>query len=270
MISEIKGKISSTGSNLSDRLEDKLTGDFFGALRYLPFEQGLKGILEEVEFTNAVENEEWVQFLNRQSGFDLDYRFWPRHSKGEIDLLLEFEDTLVGIEVKYRSGISSEDSGEIVSYDQSLHQLSKYSHMMESLANTKRTYLIFLAPFPIQNLVQQGIGIDFNIASSVPMGFINWEDIHTKLVKMESPTLEGTPKYILSDVRELLEVKGLKRFNGFENLLEEVNIHYSPYKYEGLKTISKSSWAWPDYQFEEENNAYVYHTNKGWKYHSSN
>src|SRR5690606_40957663 len=72
------------------------------------------------------------------SGFDLDYRFWARHSKGEIDLLLEFEDTLVGIEVKYRSGISSEDSGEIVSYDQSLHQLSKYSHMMESLRSEER------------------------------------------------------------------------------------------------------------------------------------
>jgi len=35
MISEIKGKISASGSNLTDRLEDKLTGDFFGTLQYL-------------------------------------------------------------------------------------------------------------------------------------------------------------------------------------------------------------------------------------------
>jgi len=28
LIAEIKGKISSTGSNLSERLEDKFTGDF--------------------------------------------------------------------------------------------------------------------------------------------------------------------------------------------------------------------------------------------------
>ncbi|KPU26283.1 hypothetical protein TR13x_10785 [Caloranaerobacter sp. TR13] len=37
MIAEMKGKISSTGSNLSERLEDKLIGDFFGALRYIPY-----------------------------------------------------------------------------------------------------------------------------------------------------------------------------------------------------------------------------------------
>jgi hypothetical protein len=36
MIAEIENKISPTGSNLSDRLEDKLTGDVFGSLSYLP------------------------------------------------------------------------------------------------------------------------------------------------------------------------------------------------------------------------------------------
>ena len=40
-IAEIKGKISSTGSNLSDRLEDLLTSDVFGPLRYIPFDEGL-------------------------------------------------------------------------------------------------------------------------------------------------------------------------------------------------------------------------------------
>jgi|GEM_PF-4181867 len=34
MLAEIHNKISGTGSNLSDRLEDQLTGDFFGTLRY--------------------------------------------------------------------------------------------------------------------------------------------------------------------------------------------------------------------------------------------
>lgn len=42
MIAEIHSKISSSGSNLSDRLEDQLTGDFFGAIGYLPFQVGLK------------------------------------------------------------------------------------------------------------------------------------------------------------------------------------------------------------------------------------
>ena len=45
MIAELHGKISSSGSNLSDHLEDKLTGDVFGVLRYLPFHIGMAQIL---------------------------------------------------------------------------------------------------------------------------------------------------------------------------------------------------------------------------------
>ncbi|MDJ0331776.1 hypothetical protein [Planococcus sp. S3-L1] len=259
MISEIKGKISSTGSNLSDRLEDKLTGDFFGALRYLPFEQGLKGILEQAEIAESEERTAWMKFLNEESGFKHSYNFWPQHSKGEIDLLIEFDDTLVGIEVKYRSGISSEDEGEIVSYDKSLHQLSRYSHMIEELANQKQAFLIFLAPFSIQNSVQQQVGIDFNISSSVGLGFVNWEDIHTKLVRMSKVALSGTQEYILSDVQELLEVKGLKRFSGFADLLEEDPILYTPYIFDDLSNSVKTSWTWRDLKVEKENIAYVYY-----------
>ena len=35
-IAEIRGKISETGSNLSERMEDLLTSDTFGCMRYLP------------------------------------------------------------------------------------------------------------------------------------------------------------------------------------------------------------------------------------------
>ena len=37
LIAEIYNKISKDGRNLSDRLEDQLTGDFFGTLRYMSF-----------------------------------------------------------------------------------------------------------------------------------------------------------------------------------------------------------------------------------------
>lgn len=42
MVEEFYGKISRSGSNLSDKLEDKLTGDFFGTLRYMDFCDGLQ------------------------------------------------------------------------------------------------------------------------------------------------------------------------------------------------------------------------------------
>jgi len=49
MIAEIHGKLSSTGSNLSDRLEDQLTGDVFGTLRYIDNLVGLFPVLQKSE-----------------------------------------------------------------------------------------------------------------------------------------------------------------------------------------------------------------------------
>lgn len=261
MISEIKGKISSTGSNLSDRLEDKLTGDFFGALRYLPFEQGLKGILEQVKFDKPNQKTAWNTLLNQHLGFELEYNFWPQHSKGEIDLLLKFEDTLVGIEVKYKSGISSQDEGEIVRYDESFHQLSRYSHMLEDIANGRKAYLIFLAPFSIQHIVQQQLEVKYNVSSSVEIGFVNWEDIHTKLGLMRKSVLVKPQEYILIDTEALLEVKGLKRFMGFENFIDKKPVKYEPYIYENLKIPSKLLWTWSELPVEKESEAYVYNRN---------
>ena len=57
MIAEIKGKISSSNSNLSDRMEDELTGNVFGNLRYLPFNKGLKKILVNAVYPQEVGDE---------------------------------------------------------------------------------------------------------------------------------------------------------------------------------------------------------------------
>jgi hypothetical protein len=45
MIAEIKGKLWQTGYNLNEMLEDNLTGNFFEALRYIPFDLALRNIL---------------------------------------------------------------------------------------------------------------------------------------------------------------------------------------------------------------------------------
>jgi len=40
-IAEIHGKISESGTNLSERMEDLLTSDIFGCMRYLPPQKAL-------------------------------------------------------------------------------------------------------------------------------------------------------------------------------------------------------------------------------------
>jgi hypothetical protein len=69
LIAEIEGKISSTGSNLSERLEDKLTGDFFGSLRYIPFNKVTKSILSKTKILK----ENYTQILDMVNKLDIDY-----------------------------------------------------------------------------------------------------------------------------------------------------------------------------------------------------
>ncbi|TET41771.1 MAG: hypothetical protein E3J66_04840, partial [Dehalococcoidia bacterium] len=45
-LAEIHGKISETGTNLSERMEDLLTSDIFGCMRYLPTQKALIPFLQ--------------------------------------------------------------------------------------------------------------------------------------------------------------------------------------------------------------------------------
>lgn len=40
-IAELRGKVTGTGTNLSERMEDLLTSDTFGCMRYLSAEKAL-------------------------------------------------------------------------------------------------------------------------------------------------------------------------------------------------------------------------------------
>ena len=106
MIAEIKGKLWQTGHNLNESLEDNLTGNFFGALRYIPFDLALRKILSAGVYPSKVGD----LIGEIQADFWSDkLDFWPKDEKVEIDALLNFDDTIIGIEVKYASGLSSDD-----------------------------------------------------------------------------------------------------------------------------------------------------------------
>jgi hypothetical protein len=262
VISEIKGKISQSGSNLTSRSEDKLTGDFFGAIRYLPVEDGLKGILSQVQFANAIDTEDWHAMLSSQIGYVANYTFWPKNQKGEIDLLIEFEDVLIGIEVKYISGISSEDElteNEPINYEKSVHQLSRYSQMLEEKAGNRKAYLVFLAPYDIQRHVQQEHGVKYRVSPYVTIGYVSWEDLHTSLILMMQKAKPGAQQLILTDAEQLLRVKRLVRFSGFTKKGFLQNIPHSPYVYKREDVLTVSTWTWSENHLEEEQ-PYVYNT----------
>lgn len=239
LIEEFYEKISSDGSNLSDRLEDKLTGDFFGTLRYLPFEVGFKPIISATQFQEdpLTATTTFLQLLDQVQGYDYDLNFWVRSEYGEIDVTLETEYLFIGLEVKYLSGLSSDDevdhsSLEMEEREFSINQLSRYAEYLKKMAREKEKYLLFVAP------VSTGIGIVENVLarklidSSVTLGLLSWQAIYEVLEKMDYSLMEPYQRMILEDLRQLLMKKGFQTFHGFTGL-EQYQIITQGYIFSG-------------------------------------
>ncbi|WP_312474458.1 hypothetical protein [Neobacillus sp.] len=245
MLAEIHNKIAANGSNLTDRLEDKLTGDFFGTLRYLPFEIGMKSVLSSVRFENDKVTQEWNGIIQVERGYMQEIEFWYRHSEGEIDLLVPLSNVIIGIEVKYLSGISSEDDtiDNSINYQESCNQLARYSRMMKDISNGRITYLIFLAPYKMMQEVEKTLRNRSIIAPDVKLGFLCWEDILDSLDEIDLSQLEIGQKMIVHDLQSLLMKKGLMRYKGISKDILEKEVSNGPYIFQnGPKITINMSW----------------------------
>ena len=171
MVEEFYGKISRSGSNLSDSLEDKLTGDFFGTLRYMDFCDGLQPILcgalcksekQQAESQAAIQLIENVNCTNIKD--EEHIKFWPKHALGELDVLLEFDNCYIGIEVKFQSGLSSDD------------QLIREANILCDLPKDKKKILLFIAKHESCISIYRKYKKDIS-KQGVHFVFASWEDI---------------------------------------------------------------------------------------------
>ena len=101
---QLKGKLAIDGEGL----EDLLTSNVFGALKYVPADAGLLPFLSRSVGESADDFHRLLKDVR-----DVDFDFWPRMEDGcEPDVLLSLTTTsgrraLVLVEAKYRSGKSS-------------------------------------------------------------------------------------------------------------------------------------------------------------------
>lgn len=223
MIAEIYNKISQTGSNLHDRLEDKLTGDVFGALRYLPFEKGLAPILARTRLHAPPEQQHLAMLLSQCSGYDFHITFWRKSGDGEIDMVLETEQALIGIEVKYMSGLSSDDDIDLSTGEKeesSSNQLSRYSRSIAELPANKAKFLLFLAPASMGTAVVENVRARNIMHPSVPLGLLTWQDVLLAVSEAAEAAAHTGQRRVLEDIGQLLSKKGFELFRGFSFGLE--------------------------------------------------
>ena len=192
MIAELRGKIESN-------LEDELTGNFFGTLRYTGFEKILQPLfikcIRPAELANKIKN-------IRGGYWDDKISFWPYDSPAEIDVLLDFEEILIGIEVKYQGGLSTYD------------QLEREAKILKKKADGREKILILLAPETTcleivtkrrSNMVFKEFGVN--------LSYISWEEVSDELTKLQ---LNNFDALIAEDLIKLLKIKGFESFRSFE------------------------------------------------------
>ncbi|ACB86081.1 hypothetical protein [Natranaerobius thermophilus] len=236
MLAEIKGKLDKRGSDIHERSEDKLTGDFFGSLRYLSFPKAMKQILTEMQILKKEAND-----IGRiLESIDIEYwddciKFWYYHDEvGELDVLLSFEHLQIGIEVKYLSGLSSDDdiSNDNEDHEEiSINQLARQSRILNSIKDSEQSaLLLFIAPEPyhystVEEVIQRNI-----LREGVSIASLSWENINQTIkALLISDELNEFERLILTDINLLLEGRGLNRFRNFEfeaNTVEESMYYY--------------------------------------------
>ena len=213
MIAEIKGKVNRLNTNLTALGEDELTGNFFGNMRYIPFDKGLKKILK-----SAVRPAELGDLIDEIDAcyWDENLSLWERMTEGgkmtELDVTLDFPSVVIGIEVKYQSGLSSQDETgtEDIRAENSVNQLSREARVLHKIGSGRKKLLLLLAD---DSACAETVR-DVQVMDDVRLGYFSWQEVLIQLRKLTG--LNRFEQLVISDLIALLERKGFFRFSAFD------------------------------------------------------
>ncbi|RJQ39085.1 MAG: hypothetical protein C4550_05795 [Nitrospiraceae bacterium] len=197
MIAEIYHKIVDIGS------EDQLTGNVFGALRYLPYAVVRQIIVNSIipAATSKLLEQTLPSEINGEWGRNL--YFWQHYpgSRTEPDIVIELGQAVILIEVKYNSDLSGND------------QLIREAELLLSNYPNRKKFLILLAreESAVAIFNEQKI----NIPADVSFGYMTWQGLFDSICKNKTDSL------VFDDLSELLNEKGFGGFRGFSMMNEE-------------------------------------------------
>lgn len=192
MIAEIYHKFSTD-------LEDVLTGDFFGAMRYMPFNRGLNQIFKNYAVS---EDPQVTHILSNAADDDFNFEFWKRSENGlvEIDGFIPLTSVGIGIEVKYRRGLSGGD------------QLEKEAQVLDEWCNGKEKLLILIGEAEEAKAIYIE-NKDKRVFRDVHLAYLSWQDI---LLGLDQVLISSSyEKKMIEDLKTLLREKGFVSFEGF-------------------------------------------------------
>jgi hypothetical protein len=251
-VAEIRGKISAAGVNLSERMEDLLTSDIFGCMRYLPAQQIL------IPFLVKARSFHGNSLTVPDKIIKLHYSFWPWLKLPgcipcEPDIMLGLETEgrqlhLVSVEAKYYSGLSSEEDERTEPNDQLARELDNLDAVSctvlgwePHLEIASRTLLFVTQDMGIPRTLLAK-SLDEYTRKRHKSGDIFWASWRfLPSILEESLEKETAPenKAVLEDMLALLLRKELRMFDGVEPIAEYFAL---PEFY----SFSPTEYSWPD------------------------
>lgn len=250
-IAEIRGKISELGTNLSERMEDLLTSDIFGSLRYITPDKGV------MEFLNTAKSFHGHALAIPSDVVRIHYSFWPwvnlpGCTPCEPDVIVGLETEkkclhLLFVEAKYRSGLSSEeDEGESPN-----NQLARE---LDNLDTISPINLDWSSDFVVTSrtllFVTQDMGMPRTLLAQSLSEYQRKRnrkgDIYWTSWRFLQPILEKGLRQenshqsiaVMEDMLKLLLRKGLTVFQG----VEPISVHFDLTRF---YNIPVKNYAWP-------------------------
>ena len=251
-VAEIRGKISGAGVNLSERMEDLLTSDIFGCMRYLPTQKIL------IPFLVRARSFHGNSLIVPDKIIKVHYSFWPWLKlsgripcEPDIILGLEMEGRqlhLVLVEAKYYSGLSSEEDERTEPNDQLARELDNLDAVSctvlgwePRLEIASRTLLFVTQDMGIPRTLLAK-SLDEYTRKRHKSGDIYWASWRFLPSILEGCLEKETAqenKAVLEDMLALLLRKELRMFGGVEPVAEYFTL---PEFY----SFSPTEYSWPD------------------------
>lgn len=241
----LKGKLSREQENM----EDILTSNVFGLLKYVPPGEGLLNYLALAEDEDGNQPLKYLRSLNEASQDSISYEFWPWWEEldcygCEPDVVISLKISaqkklLVLIEAKYLSGKSSEaDEAYDIPTDQLAREWDNLS--VRSNKSDECPVLIYLTAhyaYPYQdinNAISEFREKRLNSVSPV-IYWLSWRHLYKVCENSQHP--------VLNDIKLLLGRLGLKFFDGIA--LDYVNVPWSfevVFDWQAVSGIQKINW----------------------------
>lgn len=230
-------------------MEDILTSNVLGLLKYVPPGEGLLNYLALAEDKDGNQPLKYLRSLDEVSQDSISYEFWPWWEEPncygcEPDVVISLKISaqkklLVVIEAKYLSGKSSEADE---SYDIPTDQLAREWDNLSVMANKSDEcpVLIYLTAhyaYPYQDISDAISEFRVKRQNSVsPVIFwLSWRHLYKVCENSQHP--------VLNDIKLLLGRLGLKFFDGIA--LDYVNVSWSfevVFDWQAVSGIQQINW----------------------------